>query len=206
MKGRWGRAAAATFALLVLAGQAPLGADSLSYRLRAGAIVLDADKAARAITGWAEEAGGYFLRRSSESVVFRVPAARFGEVRALVASVAEVIVSYEPSATDVREQLSAAESGIRSREEALSLILGYLGQADVAGTLALEREVAGLMSDIETLQGKKRRLENDAAFALVEVSLSSRRQTVPTQRPSSFAWVNSVDLYRFVREVLSYER
>jgi hypothetical protein len=201
MKGRRRLLAAVAVALLVLAAQAPLWAATLSYRLRASVIVLDADKAARVLASWAEEAGGYFLKRSSESVIFRVPAARFGEVRARVASVAEVVVSYEPSATDVREQVAAADSGIRSREEALALILGYLEQADVAGTLALEREVAGLMKDLETLQGRKSRLENDAAFALVEVSLSSRRQTVPAQRPSSFEWVNSVDLYRFVREV-----
>lgn len=195
-------AAAAALGCLVVAAALPVGAASLSYRLSANIIVLDADKAAHALTLWAEDAGGYFLERSSERVVFRVPAARFSEVRARVAEAAEAVVSYEPSASDVREELAAAESGIRSREESLALILAYLEQADVAGTLALEREVAGLMADVERLQGRKLRLENDAAFALVEVSLSSRRQTVPAQRPSSFAWVNSVDLYRFLREVL----
>lgn len=201
---RW-RAAAALLMAALTAGS-PVHAGSLSYDVRASVIVLDAEKAGRALTGWAEQAGGYFLLRSLETVVLRVPAARVGEVRSLLAGVAEVVLTYEPSTHDVREALAAVESALTSREEALALILAYVDEADVAGTLALEREIAGLMRDIESFRGRKQLLENDAAFARVEVSLSSRRQTVPSQRASSFAWVNSVDLYRFLREVLPYGR
>jgi hypothetical protein len=197
-----GRRAVATLLVAALAGPSVLWAGTLAYDVRASAIVLDAEKVGLALTSFADDAGGYFLLRSLDTVVFRIPAARVGEVRSLLAGVTEVVLSYEPSTRDVREELAAVESALTSREEALTLIL----DADVAGTLALEREIAGLMGDIESFRGRKQRLENDAAFARVEVSLSSRRQTVPSQRPSSFAWVNSVDLYRFLREVLPYGR
>jgi hypothetical protein len=193
-------------ALLALGGGTRLGAGTLAYDVRSSVIVLDAEKASRALTDWAEGLGGYFVLRSLESVVVRIPADRVGELRAALQGIAELVVTYEPSTTDVREELGAVQAAIKSREEALTLILGYVDKADVAGTLALEQEIAGLVSSVETLQGRKQRLENDAAYARVEVSLSSRRQTVPTQRLSSFAWVNTVDLYRFLREVLPYGR
>lgn len=200
------RRAVATLLVAAFVGPSLLWAGTLAYDVRASAIVLDAEKVGLALTSFADEAGGYFLLRSLDTVVFRIPAARVGEVRSLLAGVTEVVLSYEPSTRDVREELATVQSALTSREEALALILEYVDDADVAGTLALEREIAGLMGDIESFRGRKQRLENEAAFARVEVSLSSRRQTVPSQRPSSFGWVNSVDLYRFLREVLPYGR
>jgi hypothetical protein len=205
MSGRAWAGAALALCMLAAAGT-PLAAGTLAYEVRAEMIVLDADAAGRRLTAWAEKLGGYFLVRSMDSVVLRIPAARVGELRPLLEEVAEVVVSYAPSTQDVREELAAVEASLTSREEALSLILRDVDRADVEGTLALEREVTGLMTDLESLQGRKRLLQNNAAFARVEVSLSARRQAVPTQRASSFAWVNTVDLYRFLEEVLPYDR
>ena len=190
----------------VAAPAAPLGASSLFYDVRASVIVLDAESAGRALTGWAEQVGGYFLLRSLESVVLRVPAEKVSDLKAAIQKASEAIVSYEPSARDVREELAGVQSALTSREEELALVLRYLDGADVAGTLALENEIARLMTDIESLEGQRRRLENEAAYARVQITLSSRRQTVPTRRPSSFAWINTVDLYRFIPEVLPNAR
>jgi hypothetical protein len=185
---------------------APLGAGTLAYEVRASLVVLDSDAAGRTLTAWAEKLGGYFLERSLDTVVLRIPAARIGELRPALQEVAEAVASYEPSTQDVREELTSVESAITSREEALNLIILDVDRADVAGTLALEQEIAGLMTDVEALTGRRRLLLNNAAFAYVEVSLSARRQTVPSQRASSFGWINSVDLYRFLQEVLPYGR
>jgi hypothetical protein len=196
----------AAVALLAAVGVAQAGAASLSYDVRAELIVLDAEGTSRKLAAWSEAVGGYFLLRSADAVIMRIPAARIGELKQELEGVAELVVSYEPSARDVREELAGVESAIKSREEALGLILSYIDDADVEGTLALEQEIAGLMGDLESLEGRRQRLNNDAAYARVEVALSSRRQTVPAQRPSSFGWINGVDLYRFLREVLPYGR
>jgi hypothetical protein len=191
---------------LLAAARTPLCAGTLAYEFRADIIVLDADAAGHRLTAWAEKLGGYFLQRSMDAVVLRIPAESVDGLRPLLGEVAEIVVSYEPSTKDVREELAAVEASITSREEALSLILRDVDRADVEGTLALEREVTGLMTDLESLQGRKRLLQNNAAFARVEVRLSARRQAVPTRRDSSFAWVNTMDLYRFLEEVLPYDR
>ncbi len=182
----------------------PAAADTLYHNVVAQLVVLDADAAGRRLTGWAESVGGYYLLRSADSVVLRVPAQRIGELKSVLDGVAEALLSYQPSATDVREELASVESAIKSREEALVLILGYVDQADVTGTLALEQEISQLVTDLEALTGRERKLNHDAAYARVEVSLSSRQQTVPTQRPSSFGWINTVDLYRFLGETTPY--
>ena len=187
--------------LVALVAAAPLVAQTLYHDVRAQVVVLDAEAAGRRLTEWAEAAGGYYLSRSSAGVVLRVPAARIAELKPVLEDVAEVVLSYRPSATDVREELGAVQSSITSTREALELILSYVDEADVVGTLALEQEIAQLVTQMERLEGRRRKLTNDAAYARVEVVLSSRRQSVPEQRPSSFDWINTVDLYRFLGEL-----
>jgi hypothetical protein len=41
---------------------------------------------------------------------------------------------------------------------------------------------------------------NDVRYAFVTVSLSTRQSSIPSKRPSSFEWINTVDLYRFLDE------
>ena len=60
------------------------------------------------------------------------------------------MLSYAPSALDLREELSRIESAIASREESLRLVLGYIDEANVTGTLSLEQEISSLMSQLES--------------------------------------------------------
>jgi hypothetical protein len=186
----------------ILLAAFPAEAGTLYHDVSAQVLVLDAEAAGRELVTWAESVGGYYLLRSADSVVLRVPAEKVGEVRSVLERVAEIVLAYQLSAIDVREELASVASAIKSREEALELILTYVDQADVEGTLALEQEVSQLVSQLEALEGRKRRLENDAMYARISVNLSSRRQTVPEHRPSSFGWINTVDLYRFLEEAL----
>jgi len=170
----------------------------LSVSVRAQLVVLDAEGAARELTAWAEQAGGHFLLRSRDRVILRVPVARVEDLRRHLVEGAEAVLAYTPSATDLREENTRVESGITSREESLRLVLQYLDEADVTATLALEKEIASLVQGIEHLKGTRARLAHDAAFARVEIQLRSQAQTLPQRRPSTFAWINTVDLYRFL--------
>ena len=157
---------------------------------RGAALVVDPESAGKKLASWAEEVGGYFVVRSYERVILRIPYATVDRVRPALEKVAETVVSYAPSALDVREELARTESGIASREESLRLVLGYVDQASVSGTLALEKEISALMSQLESLKGRRQSLLNAAAFARVEIVLSSQRKGVPERAPSSFAWIN----------------
>ena len=61
------------------------------------------------------------------------------------------------------------------------------------------------MEEIENQKGRLRKLENDRLFALGEIKLSFKEQTIPTDVPSSFAWINTIDFYRFMKGVLRRE-
>jgi hypothetical protein len=172
----------------------------LAFDLQAQLLVADRQAAADRLVSWTEEGGGYFVERATGRVVLRVPADSFDELRKVAAGAAEQVVSYYPRAEDVRDELRAVRATIESREQSLEELLTFLEQADVTGTLALEREIDSLMREIESYKGRRRFLQTRVAFARAEIALSAQSADIPTKRPSSFAWLNSLDLYRFIEE------
>jgi hypothetical protein len=68
----------------------------------------------------------------------------------------------------------------------------------VEGTLSIEREIAGLIDEIEQLKGRLRKLVNDTAYARAEIQLAFMQKTLPHDIPSSFKWINGIDFYRFM--------
>ncbi len=174
--------------------------DYLAHSMNASILVANPTDTAEMITQWTEDRGGYFVYKSPELVRVRVPSDQIGSFRAFVEESAEQIVELGIEARDIREEIVNLRSGIKSREEILQRNLLYLGRTDVAGTLAIEREIRSLMGEIATLKGRLRKLNIDRALAHAEVYLSFQEQTLPQDIPSSFAWINTIDFYRFIQE------
>jgi hypothetical protein len=172
----------------------------LAYTVDARVVVADPEEVAFELSTWAEESTGYFVLRSLDYVSLRLPPGALPGLRAKLGELAFEVISYDPAAEDVRQELSSIEVGLRSREESLEAILGFLEGADVAATLAFEREMMAILAEIESLEGRRRDLTHRAAFARVDVALSSRQSELPVNVPSSFAWINTVGLERFLRE------
>jgi hypothetical protein len=163
-------------------------------------VASDAESTSHAIAAWADSVGGYFTFRSDQMVLVRIPPGRVPELRLQVEALGDTVVVYNPSAIDYREELSRVNAAITSRTEALDRILQFLETADVAATLSFERELRSLLNEIEYYTGQMRRIRNEVAFASGTLNLSTRQRTIPEQRPSVFPWINTVDLYRFLRE------
>jgi hypothetical protein len=162
-------------------------------------MVANPEHTADMITDWTERRGGYYIYKSTDLVVLRVPMKGLEELRLYIEGNAEQIVSVAFEAQDLRLSMVSVQSGIRSREEILERNLRYLRNTDVEGTLAIEREITRLLQEIESLKGRLRRIKNDMTFALAEIHLSFMEQTLPQDIPSSFEWINSVDFYSFVK-------
>ena len=205
------RAAVILFVACVLLAPAPsavaqdegeaAGTGFLALEARAQLLVTDREAAAGALITWAEEQGGYFVERSLERVVLRVPADAFDELREVSRMTAEEIITYNPSAQDLRQELSAVEAAIASREENLERVLAFLDESDdIEGTLALEREISSLMQELESLRGRERAIRTRIAYARAEIALSAQAADIPDRVPSSFDWLNSLDLYDFIGE------
>jgi hypothetical protein len=180
-----------------------LGSDNfLSHGISAVILVADAEHAGEALTKWVEEEGGYYLHRSKERVTLRIPYQKIGNLRSYIESIAEEVVSIELEAHDLREEILRLRSGLEAREEILEKNLGYIDKTDVKGTLAIEKEIRILVEEIENHKGRLRKLEMDRLFAFGEIKLSFKEQTIPKDIPSSFAWINTIDFYRFINGVI----
>jgi hypothetical protein len=174
--------------------------ETLSVQVEARIVVADQAAASTELASWADEHGGYFVERSFQRVVVRVPTPRVDDYRALIYEIGDPVLAYNPSARDLRDEISTIRAEIISNEEALEQILEYVDESDVAGTLALEQELRAVLTELERLRGRLRAMQNSIAFSRIRVHLSAQQETIPRQRASSFQWINTVDLYRFIRE------
>ncbi len=186
--------------ICLLSVQAVAQENYLHHGIQATILVADVDRATDRLALWADESGGYLLYKSSEMVIFRFPYTKVGTLRGFLEDISETVVELSLQAQDLRESILGIQSGIRSREEILQQNLQYIDQTDVEGTLAIEKEVMQLLTEIEQLKGKLRKLTVDRAYALAQVNLRILGQSLPTDIPSSFGWINTIDFYKFVGE------
>jgi hypothetical protein len=198
MKGADMRTAAILVGLLLLG--LPAGAEESYLHQSVGVtmLVADADQAADRLEAWTEAQGGYALLKSRERVSLRLPHPALPRLRGFLEELSEDILDFAPQAVDLREQLARTQSSLASRKEILGRNLALLDQADTAGTLAIEREMLGLIQEVESLQAALARLTVDRAYARVEVALRYLQATLPKDIPSSFPWINQVSFYPFI--------
>jgi hypothetical protein len=192
---------AAPTILLLLASLAAAGAEEsyLHRTLSSSVVVADRDAASDRIEAWVERQGGYVLLVSGDLLTARLPNGALPAFRELLQSLAADVVDTAMGATDLRDAYVAAEAALRSREEILARSLSYLARADVAGTLAIEKEVTSLMQEIEGYKGKLRKIEVDRRMAGVDVHMAFVQKSLPQSLPSSFGWIDGVDFFAFVR-------
>ena len=170
----------------------------IAQRVDARIMVADPDAVSKLLADFADERGGYFVTKSETLVTLRLPGEGLDDFRDLVYRVADETIRFDPSSLDLRLSLIRVEAGITSRTEALDQILIYLADADIEATLAFELELRAINGELETLIGQKRRLEHDIEYSFITVALSSTESEIPVHRPSSFDWINRVDLYYFL--------
>ncbi len=188
--------------LSLLASLAPLAAGAeesyLHQSVAVTMLVADADQAADRLEAWVESRSGYVLHKSRERVSLRLPHAALPGLRAALEGLSEDILDFSPQAVDLREQLARTQSSLASRKEILGRNMAMLDQANVPGTLAIEREMLALIQEVESLQAALARLNVDRAYALVEVAMRYLQATLPEDIPSSFPWINQVSFYPFI--------
>ena len=173
---------------------------SLAFNVYAELLVVEPQKTAEELVSWVGSKGGYYLESSLDGLQLKVPVAHVSAVRSLVQENSEELLSFQLSSGDVRDELQRVRAGILSREENLERVLDYLDETDVRGTLALEQEINSLMREIESLRGRERVLINRIDFAHVNLRFSTRQPTLPDRQDSSFPWLNTLGLYRFIEE------
>lgn len=186
--------------LSITAGAQALDDGTLVRDLYAVILVISPEEAAKEAVEWTENLDGYFLMKSSDMLVLRFPTDRTGDFRNFLEDLSEDVIDFSIESHDVSDEILSLESGIRAREEILQRNLAFIDSADVKGTLAIENEVMRLLREIESMKGRLNRLRTDVRMARAEVSFRFRDESLPSDIPSSFDWINRVDFYRFLKE------
>ena len=193
-------------ALLAAAVVQPAVCENYLYQIiQATVLVADPDRTADALESWVEQNGGYALLKSSDQVVLRLPFRQIPQLRSKLEELSDYILDLSPQSRDLREAILETQAKISSRQVVLRQTLALLDQADVKGTLAIEKEVFALIEEMEQLTATLQKLTLDRTFSRAEISLRYLEQTVPENIPSSFEWINSVDFYSFIYQGLARE-
>ncbi|HUS09519.1 MAG TPA: DUF4349 domain-containing protein [Pyrinomonadaceae bacterium] len=162
----------------------------------------------RKIASIAESAGGFVVTSESKqrqtaedatyelevNLVIRVPAAQFGPTLDQIRSTSNRVIQEKITGQDVTEEFIDLEAHLKTQKALELQFLEIMKQArKVEDALEVQRQIAGVRSEIERLEGRKRYLENRASLSTITVSL---------QTPTAIA-VNTSGFGREIREAVA---
>lgn len=135
--------------------------------------VYDVEKARTSVVTWAESLGGYMQSQQSGVVVLKVPADHFPEVLAKLRELGRVNDELtDIRAQDITQEYYDLELRLKTRKEYLASLSTLLEQAGkLEEKLAVQREIASVVADIEQMEGRMRVMVHMVAFATVTVEL-----------------------------------
>jgi hypothetical protein len=145
----------------------------------------------RRITAVVESLGGFVVtsefkqnvaakQSQSVAVVARVPASRFDAALQQIYGVGKVAQNKE-SGQDVSEEYVDIEARIRTKKALEAQFLEIMKQAKkVSDALEVQNELAGVRTEIERLEGRRRFLDNQSALSTITVNLQLPAPVVAT--------------------------
>ena len=128
----------------------------------------------RSVITIAREMDGFLSQQSDTIVVIRVPAGRFQEALGRIEALGDVL-HRNIQATDVSEEFRDTQIRLRNLEQVRDRLAALLAQArTVEESLQIERELERLTTEIESMKGRLRFLEDRIAFSTITVNFSPK--------------------------------
>lgn len=140
-------------------------------------VVSDVSKSVDDVADLAKDFGGWVINsdRSSKhfgSISLRVPAPRLDEAILTLRGMAVEVDSETSTSRDVTDEYVDIQSRLTSLQATEGALLKLLERAEtVEEALNVQRELARLQADIESMLGRIKLLEETAAFSLISVHL-----------------------------------
>lgn len=148
------------------------------------------------ISDLAVKNGGYVVEKNfyksglvpSGYVTVRIPSASFekglGSIRAL-----GDVVSESLNGTDVTAEYVDVESQLRNLRAAETQLLEIMKRSgDISDVLQVQNQLTSIRGQIESYQGRKKYLEQSAAYSLLTVNLSTDRSALPIVESEGETW------------------
>ncbi|WP_437622299.1 DUF4349 domain-containing protein [Sorangium sp. So ce1151] len=165
-------------------GAPPLAPRAMRITVETTVVVGAFDPAMQRLRTAVEEHGGYVSEARlhggsdrSASLEARIPSARVGAFRAVVASVGEVVADAE-KAEDVTEQRADIGARLRNARAQEKRLLDLLSDrtGSLADVVAVEKQLGSVRETIEQIEAQERLLEGQIAYATVKISVVTRHE------------------------------
>lgn len=162
--------------------------------------VFDVAKTQASVVALAQTLGGFMSAQATTQLTIRVPSARFDEAVQALEKLGDV-TQRDLSAEDVTREYLDLELRIKNARAVRERLEALLVKATkVEETLAIEKELARVTQDIESMEGSLRFLKDRVALSTLTVSFVAReREHVgrPFQLP--FPWLQDLGLGSLLR-------
>lgn len=183
-------------------GQNPAGQQERKL-IKTGSISLEVEQLAsaeEAVLEWCQSFGGYvassFNHETNAAFTVRIPAVHFDAAMAAAGNLGRVR-SRNVSTQDVSEQFYDLQTRLDTRKILRDRLQSYLAQEkNMEDLLHIERELNSTLTEIESMEGRMRRLSNQIDYSTITVDLQLPYRTTD----QGFQWPS---LDRNVRRFLS---
>gem|GEM_PF-2567631 len=181
----------------IIAANAQTASKKLSVSIFAELSVTDPSRTAQALADFSESVGGYYIRKSNRGVSLRLPAEMRNRVEDILRKNG-ILLRYNVNSSDITKELLVLRRQLESRKRLLAEYNRLIATAGFSSTLALERELMTVVSEMENLRGRINRMENDYQFLRLDINFFSDEPARPVMRRSYFNWINRMGFYNFV--------
>jgi hypothetical protein len=167
----------------------------LVYTARLNLAVFDVANTQERIITLVQSLGGFSSAQSTATLTVRVPAAKFEEVLKGLEKLGDVL-QKDVTADDVTREYQELELRIKNARAVRDRLEALLAKtAKIDETLAVERELARVTQDIESMEGSLRFLKDRVALSTITVNFSSRaKELVKSNFQLPFPWLQELGL------------
>lgn len=157
---------------------------SIVYRAELALRVRDVAAQAARATDIVTAAGGYLASEQqsgndSDDLAFKVPAAKFTEVRAALGRLGTRL-STSASAEDVSDQVVDLTSRVATARASVARVRALLARATTVGQIVdIEGELTSRESDLESLEGRLGLLTDQVALSSISLQLTKAGHPAP---------------------------
>jgi hypothetical protein len=167
----------------------------LVYTAHLNLAVFDVANTEERIITLVQSLGGFSSAQSTSTLTVRVPAAKFDEALKGLEKLGDVL-QKNVTADDVTREYQELELRIKNARAVRDRLEGLLAKTTkIDETLAVERELARVTQDIESMEGTLRFLKDRVALSTITINFSSRaKELVKSNFQLPFPWLQQLGL------------
>jgi hypothetical protein len=167
----------------------------LIYNATVHMAVFEAKAAIEATLKLARELGGYLVRRDDQTIIVRVPAAKYREALDAVGKLGDVL-HREENAQDVTDEFFDLQVRVQNARALRQRLEQLLAQAkNVEEALMVERALSRVTEEIERLEGRLKLLRELVAFSTITIEFKPRAvDQIQSNIRLPFEWLDQLGL------------